>query len=52
MAGARAGIYGEAEVNGPIDSGAVSSPKWMDTSSPHFWATVWFLLVVVMLFVA
>lgn len=45
---ARAGVVLSTEVNGPI---GMPSGKLADPKSPAFWAFVWFVVAVLLLFI-
>lgn len=49
MAKVQAGLVTAVEVNGPMDIGMPT--KYIDTSSPAFWATLFFLVAVAIFFV-
>ena len=47
MASAKVGVVTAAEVNGPI---SMNVGPLLDPSSASFWACVWFLVALVLLF--
>lgn len=44
-----AGVVTAAEVNGPMAT--ADGTKWLDFDSPATWATLWFLIACIFLFV-
>ena len=46
----RAGVVTAAEVNGPMATPS-SGSDYADPSAPSLWATVWFVVAILVLFV-
>lgn len=48
MPTARAGVVGQVDINGPIATGAPMN--LFDPSAGSFWAMVWFIAAIIVLF--
>lgn len=51
MATIKAGLVGEAELEGPMNVGNDNNGSLFDLSSPSTWAFIWFCVALLLLFV-